>query len=143
MRSLAILLFGLAVATPLAAQRQDTSRLPTGVRLGLTYQTLQRAKVAVRPFGSRPGDAATAQQVSAILQRDLDYSDRFQMATFIPADLQRGAVNFKAWNGLGVVWLVTGEVVPSGSGLALHAVLYDVVYGSVKQSQDFPLPSTE
>lgn len=144
MRSLGLLLLSLALACPLSAQRQDTTRLPTGVRLGLTYQALQRAKVAVRQFGSRPGDASLATRVTEIVQRDLDYSDRFQMATFVPSALgQRGAVDYQAWNGLGVVWLVTGEIVPSGTGLALHAVLYDIVYRQVKQTQDFPLPSAE
>ena len=138
------LLFGLALAVPAAAQQRDTSKIPTGVRLGLTYQTLQRAKVAVRPFGARTGDGALADQVEQIVQRDLDYSDRFQMATFVPSALaQGGKVDFKAWNGLGVVWLVTGDAVRNGPGLTLHVVLYDVVYGSVKQAGDFPLPAPE
>ncbi len=133
----------LALGSGLAAQ-QDTTRLPTGVRLGLTYQTLQRARVAVRPFGSPAAQAALAADVTGIVRRDLNYSDRFQMADFIPSALaQGGAVDFKAWNGLGVVWLITGDVVPTGSGLALHLVLYDVVYGSVKQALNFPLPSPQ
>jgi len=133
----------LALGSGLAAQ-QDTTRLPTGVRLGLTYQTLQRAKVAVRPFGSVPGNESLADQVGGILRRDLDYSDRFQMADFIPAALaQKGKVDFRAWNGLGVVWLVTGDVVPAGAGNGLHVVVYDVVYGSVKQVGDFPLPAAQ
>src|ERR1035437_6275480 len=99
----------LALGSGLAAQ-QDTTRLPTGVRLGLTYQTLQRAKVAVRPFGSPAAQTALATDVTGIVRRDLDYSDRFQMADFVPSALaQGGAVDFKAWNGLGVVWLITGD----------------------------------
>ncbi len=134
----------LALGSGLQAQRQDTSRLPTGVRLGLTYQTLQRAKVAVRPFGSVAGSESMASMAGGILQRDLDYSDRFQMADFVPAALAgKGKVDFRAWNGLGVVWLVTGDIVPSGAGHALHVVLYDVVYSQVKQAQDFPLPAAQ
>lgn len=132
----------LALAGGARAQ-QDTTKLPTGVRLGLTYQTLQRAKVAVRPLGSRPVDASVATQVTSILSRDLDFSDRFQMAEFIPSALAKGAVDFKAWNGLGVVWLVAGDVVPVGSGIGVHVALYDVVYGSVKQAVTFPLPSPQ
>jgi TolB protein len=140
MRHLRFLLLTLALAAPLGAQ-QDTSRLPTGVRLGLTYQTLQRAKLAVRDFGSRPQDSVLAAQITGIVRRDLDYSDRFAMASFIPAALAgRGAVDFKAWNGLGVVWLITGDVVPDSTGVGLHVVAYDIVYGSVKQAQNFPLP---
>ncbi len=133
----------LALGSGVGAQ-QDTTRLPTGVRLGLTYQTLARAKVAVRPFGSGAGDEALATQVDSIVRRDLDYSDRFQMADFIPAALaQKGRIDFNAWNGLGVVWLVTGDIVPNGPGNALHLALYDVVYRTVKQARDFPLPAAQ
>ena len=133
----------LALSAALAAQ-QDTTRLPTGVRLGLTYQTLQRAKVAVRPFGAQAAQASLATDVGGIVSRDLDYSDRFQMADFIPAALaQKGAIDFGAWNGLGVVWLVTGDIVPAGAGNALHLAVYDVVYRQVKQAQDFPLPAAQ
>lgn len=133
----------LASAASLAGQ-QDTTKLPTGVRLGLTYQTLARAKVAVRPFGSLPGNESLADQVGTIVRRDLDFSDRFQMADFIPTALaQKGKIDFRAWNGLGVVWLVTGDIVPNGAGLALHLAVYDVVYGSVKQARDFPLPAAQ
>ncbi|MBX6363479.1 MAG: PD40 domain-containing protein [Gemmatimonadetes bacterium] len=130
-----LLLLGLLAlpATPLAAQR-DTTRLPTGVRLGLTYQTLQRPKLAVRPA---TGDGPAADIVQ-ILQRDLDYSDRFVMADLIPEALRSGPVNYKAWNDLGVVWLVVPELQPDGR---LKISLHDVVYGAVKQSQVFDLPA--
>lgn len=132
-----------SLAAPARAQ-QDTSRIPTGVRLGLTYQALARPKTAVRPFGSPGTDPQLAEQVTNIVRRDLDYSDRMQMADFIPAALARaGAVDFGAWNGLGVVWLVTGELVPAAPGVGLRIVLYDVVYRSSKESQTFPLPAPE
>jgi TolB protein len=133
MRRSLLILGLLALPAALSAQ-QDTTKLPTGVRLGLTYQTLQRPKLAVRPAA----EGGPAADISQILQRDLDYSDRFVMADLIPEALRSGPVNYKAWNSLGVVWLVVPELQPDGR---LKVSLHDVVYGAVKQSQTFALPA--
>ncbi len=142
-RSLIFLALLILAAAPAAAQ-QDTSKVPTGVRLGLTYQPLPRPEIAVRPVGGRPEIAATATEATAILRQDLDFSDRFQLQEMVPAALASGAVDFKAWNSLGVVYLVTGDVVPAPTGGdQLHVALYDIVYGTVKQAGNFPLPPAQ
>ncbi|HEX7119944.1 MAG TPA: hypothetical protein VF212_14220 [Longimicrobiales bacterium] len=132
------LLFLLVFATPLAAQ-QDTTRLPTGVRLGMIYQTLRRPALAVRAFTGTANPAA-AGQIGDIVRRDLDYSDRFEMFD-VPPQLSSGPVDYVAWNGLNVVYVLDGAVEPlEDDGLLLRLTLHDVVYGNVKQIQAFRLP---
>lgn len=128
------LFFLFVMAAPLAAQ-QDTTRLPTGVRLGMIYQVLQRPALAVRPFDG--GDLG--ERVGEIVERDLDYSDRFQIFE-VPPQLRTGPVDYQSWNGLGVVWVVTGSVEPMEEGHLLRLVLHDVVYGNVRQVQAYALP---
>lgn len=138
MRKLLFPLLLLLVTSPLHAQ-QDTTRIPTGVRLGLVYNPGVRQKVAVRPFSGAGAHAAAAQQASQIVERDLDYSDRFQVVG-TPPSLASGAVNYRAWDDLGVVYLVTGEVVATAAGPQLRVALHDVTFGNVKQQQAFALP---
>lgn len=138
-----ILLFAvLACAPGLAAQEPDTTRIPTGVRLGLIYQTSYRPEVAVRPFDATPETAGVAERVSRIIDRDLDYSDRFEMAE-VPPSLSEGAVDYGVWNGLGVVYLVTGAIEPTAGGYRVRVLLHDVVYGRVDQLRAFEVPSPE
>lgn len=132
------LLLLLVLATPLAAQ-QDTTRLPTGVRLGMIYQTLRRPSLAVRAFTSA-GDAELAAQVGEIIRRDLDYSDRFEMFE-VPPQLASGPVDYATWNGLNVVYVLDGAVEPLEDGNhLLRLTLHDVVYGVVKEIQAFRIP---
>jgi TolB protein len=139
MRRILSLFFVLAFASPLAAQ-QDTTRLPSGVRLGLIYQTLKRPSLAVRPFTGEGELASIAAQAGEIVGRDLDYSDRFEIYE-TPPQLKSGALEYPTWNKLGVVYLVTGSVEPSEGGALLRVALHDVVYGRVRQSQAFPIPA--
>jgi TolB protein len=140
-RGLGLLLIAFAFPTNASAQRPDTSKVPTGVRLRLTYTQTVRPQLAVRPFGGPTEVTALQQQVTAIVQKDLDFSDRFAMADIIPEALRSGPPDFKAWNSLGVVYLVTGEVAPASGGFLFHVVLYDVVYGTAKQAQTYSLPA--
>jgi TolB protein len=134
-------LLTLLWAAPLAGQVPDTARVPTGVRLGLIYQPVYRPKLAVRPFeGTAP--ASQIQAIGGIVVRDLDFSDRFELAQ-IPGELARGPVDYRAWNTLGVVFLLTGEVDVADGGLRLRLMLHDVVYGSVREVHSFPLPAPE
>ncbi len=136
MHRLSLLLL-LVFATPLAAQ-QDTTRLPTGVRLGMIYQTLKRPSLAVRSFTALD-DGAAAEQIGEIVRRDLDYSDRFEMFD-VPPQLASGPVDYATWNGLNVVYVLDGAVEPLDDGLLLRLTLHDVVYGQVKEIQAFRLP---
>src|SRR5690606_39115301 len=108
MHRLSLLLL-LVFATPLAAQH-DTTRLPTGVRLGMIYQTLKRPSLAVRSFTALD-DGAAAEQIGEIVRRDLDYSDRFEMFD-VPPQLASGPVDYATWNGLNVVYVLDGAVEP-------------------------------
>lgn len=135
-----ILLFLMLVwATPLFAQEQDTTRLPTGVRLGMIYQTLQRPSLAVRPFTGDEMLEAEALEIGSIIQRDLDYSDRFDIF-LTPPQLSTGPVDYAAWDGLGVVYVVSGHVESGEDGPLVRISLHDVVYGTVRNVQAFRLP---
>jgi TolB protein len=114
--------------------------LPTGVRLSTTYSTTRRPLIAVRPPGGS-ADAATAQLVASILQRDLDYSDHFEIGR-TPAVLSSGPVNYAQWNSLNVVYVVASDLVPGGQGYRLHVDLHDVPYRRVKESKQFELPAS-
>lgn len=130
-------------ASPVNAQRQDTSRLPSGVRLRVTYQQMSRPRLAVRPLGGATQAGPLADQVTTILKNDLDHSDRFAMNDVMPEKLRGGGTpDFKAWNSLGVVYLLTGEMAPASAGYLLHVVLWDVVYGTGKQAMTYSLPAS-
>jgi TolB protein len=151
---------GLAVPVVAGAQVPDTT-MPRGVQLKLVYETQFRPRLAVQPFtvagavgadvgqagpggAARTGAAGTAAAVAAevhrIVQRDLDYSDRFDMLFTIPERLRVGVGEYAAWNALGVVYLVTGSVSETDGGWGLRVALHDVVYGSVKEIRQFALP---
>src|SRR4051795_2999216 len=70
----------ILLASPLRAQ--DTTRVNEGVRIGVDYSP-----------GTRPGMVVVPgyglDSVRAMVRRDLDYTDRFEMVTV--ADLPRGA----------------------------------------------------
>jgi TolB protein len=125
-----------AMAAPAHAQED---KIPTGVRLGFIYQTAYRPKLALRPVEASGIATVLADSVDAILGRDLDYSDRFDMVG-TPADLAQGAVDYKAWNDLGVVYLVTAQLQATATGYSLRLALHDVVYATLKQIQAFQLP---
>ena len=125
----------LLLAGPGGAAGQE---MPKGVQLKLVYETQYRDRVAVQPFGGAAG--RVADEVHRVLQRDLDYSDRFDMMVSIPQRMRQGTGDYRAWNDLGVVYLVTGSVEPSGSGYGFRVALHDVVYGSVKEIRQFQLP---
>ena len=60
----------VGLAAPLAAQ--DTTRAPEGVRIGIDYRPGERPSIVVLPSPGRDS-------IRAILLRDLDYSDRFEV----------------------------------------------------------------
>lgn len=140
-RLLPLPLLAAIALSPLGARAQEKqqNKIPTGVKLGFIYQTAYRPKLAIRPIEANGIAGVMGDTVYAILSRDLDYSDRFDMAQ-TPAALDSGAVNYKAWNDLGVVYLITDQLDATGSGYTLRLTLHDIVYGDVKQIQAFALP---
>ena len=128
----------LALSVPSAAQQVD--QIP-GVSLGLVYETSYQPTLALKPFSGRFGGGGVAPDVEAIIGRDLRYSDRFQVLDSLPASMTDDAVNYQLWDRLGADWVVDGQVEGAGEGFVLVLSLHDVVYGAVRESERFRLPS--
>src|SRR4051812_11375674 len=109
MTRLILLPFIAAVAgvTPLVAQ--DTTRVEEGVRVGVDYRPGVRPGLVVLPGGG-------LDSVRAIVARDLDYTDRFEMITVAdpPASSstggsaaeEGGGVNYQLYKSLGAEFAV-------------------------------------
>jgi TolB protein len=121
-------------ALPLAAQ--DTTKTPEGVRIGIEYRPGVRPSVVVLPG---PGlDSARA-----ILTRDLDYSDRFEVIPLGPRDTT-GVVNpggraldYALFRTLGASYAV--ELAGDGPGAMVR--LHDITAGALRREQRFTLPA--
>ncbi|HUH13401.1 MAG TPA: hypothetical protein VMK65_09840, partial [Longimicrobiales bacterium] len=139
-RSALLLALALLAGAPLAAQ-QD--RIPTGVRLGLIYQTGTRDRLAVRPFTAAPALSALAREAEETLRQDMDFSDRFELME-VPERYAMGALEYGPLNELGLVWLVSGNVEgDDGAGALLRITLHDVVYGRVREVASYRLPAQD
>jgi TolB protein len=134
-----LLLLSAALLTANTLLAQDTTRVDEGVRIGVDYSPGTRPGLVVVPgFG--------ADSVRAMVRRDLDYTDRFEMITV--ADLPQnagtnrgagetgGGVNYALYKTLGAQFAV--EVVPSGNGVT--ARLHDLGEGRVQSQRAFSLP---
>ena len=118
---------------------QDTTRVEEGVRVGVDYRPGIRPGLVVLPG---PG----LDSLRAIVQRDLDYSDRFEMITV--ADPSRlattgggttgptGPVNYELYKTLGAEFAV--ELSPAAGGVA--ARLHDVNAGKLRNQQTVTIP---
>jgi len=118
---------------------QDTTRVDEGVRVGVDYRPGVRPGLVVLPG---PG----LDSVRAIVQRDLDYSDRFEIiavgdaprvATTGGTAEPGGPVNYELYKGLGAEFAV--ELSPAAGGVT--ARLHDVNAGKLRNQQSVPLPS--
>lgn len=128
---------GVAVGDA-AAQGRDS--IP-GVTLGLVYETAYQPALALKPFGGRFGGAGLAPQVEAIMGRDLRYSNRFQVMDSLPGSMLGEGIDYRLWDRLGAVWLLTGQVEGAGEGAyVLLLELHDVVYGRVRDQGRFRIP---
>jgi TolB protein len=143
-KRLSILFFAAAALThaQVSAQR-DTTKVPTGVVLSTRYSVLKRPTVAVRPGEGSAELQSVARQISDILNRDLDFSDRFQMLQTPEALAGAGPVNYQQWSSLNVVYLITSEVIIGGSGYQLNVTLHDVPFTTSKQSYTFNIPPAQ
>ncbi|HEY4216941.1 MAG TPA: hypothetical protein VGM67_07380 [Gemmatimonadaceae bacterium] len=136
-RSLCVLA-GLALVTPHAAHAQDTTY--RGIFLGGTYDPLRdKVGIAVLPVAGAFGDS-----VRAIVQRDLDFSDRFTVIPIDSADpaaLRPGGtgtgLNYPIFARLKVTAVVQITAVPTG----LHVALHNVTQGQVVNVTEVALPS--
>lgn len=131
---LAAALLPLSLA-PLAAQ--DTTPPLEGVRVGIEYRPGFRPSVVVLP--GRGLDS-----VRAIVARDLDYSDRFDVIALgqgdtaaTAANLGGRTVNYALFRTLGAEYAV--EVVADGQLTLVR--LHDVTTGAIRREQRYPLPA--
>lgn len=133
----------LGIAALLAAGRvsaQDTTRVDQGVRVGVDYRPGVRPGLVVLP-------GAGLDSVRAMLGRDLDYTDRFEMVVVgdpaSTATAGRGAgetgtaVNYELYRSLGAEFAV--ELAQSPGGIT--ARLHDLNAGRLRNQQNWPLPA--
>ena len=130
-RTLALAAAALAFAAPAAAQDSVVVQLRT------TYETEQAPGFVVLPFGGAGGEA-----VRAIVQRDLQFSDRFTVREGTGARAGE-PVNLEVWSERGADWVLAGSVAPRAGGLSLTLTLYDAVYGQKKGEGTFPIPAAD
>lgn len=116
-----------------AASAQDSSLT---VRIGLTYAPGTKPGVLVLPVNGTNGDS-----VRAILQRDLDYSDRVNVIATeslvmdTTSDGTRGKFNYPLYARLGAAAMVQATMTAAG----LHVAVHDVRTQKVERVKDFPL----
>ena len=129
------LMLGLMVPGWLRAQ--DTVRPPEGVRVGIEYRPGVRPSVIILP--GRGLDS-----VRAIIARDLDYSDRFEVIPLTPGDsgafaatVGGATVNYALFRTVGVEYAV--EVAQEGPATAVR--VHDIVAGLIRHEQRFTLPA--
>ncbi|HYW08607.1 MAG TPA: hypothetical protein VE913_16725 [Longimicrobium sp.] len=126
-----------AVAALTLAAGSTAAQDTTGVvQLRATYDVGSLAGFVVLPFG---GDAEAATAASAIVRRDLDFSDRFQLREATGAR-SGGDINLAAWRERGADWVLTGTLAPRAGGTTLTLTLHDAVYGQIKGTGRFELP---
>src|SRR5689334_10573522 len=103
------------------AAAQDTSQVNEGVRVGVEYQPGVRSGLVVLP-------GAGLDSARAIVRRDLDYSDRFEMIVLADAPAatagrggsESGGVNYGIYKALGASYGVELTEVPNGLTVRLH-----------------------
>lgn len=127
-----ILLLAAAVGLALAPGRRLAAQdsIPESVRVGITYTPGVRAGLVVLPGNG-------IDSVRAIIARDLDYSDRYEIVP-VPLTASRGVhtVNYQLWRSLGADYGV--ELVQDPVGVI--ARVYDLGGAQVRQERKFPLP---
>ncbi len=123
---------GLLVAgAPL--QRAEAQERQSGVSLTLEYQPGRRIALMVLPIRGAAGDS-----IKTILERDLDYSDRFQHVPATSAPEFGQPLNYALVARAGAAGVVQAQLQPSGW---LRVLLHDVTAKRVIQQADFPLPA--
>ena len=147
----AVLLLTGYPAARLAAQ--DTSAVDRGVRIGLTYRPGVRPGMVVLP-----GRGPVLDSVRAIVARDLDYSDRFELITLPGGDSLRasvvappstpttrgggaaaaGGLNYPLYQALGADFAVTIAPTPGDSQVV---TVHDVASGGVRREFRVRLPA--
>jgi len=106
-----------ALLLPAGVRAQDTTRSESGVRVGITYTPGVRPTLAVLGTGA-------VDSVRAVIERDLDESDRFELA---PRSSMPGTVDARALTALGVNY---GVLVTGAAGGRVNVAVLDSRNGS-------------
>jgi TolB protein len=118
------------------ASAQDSSLT---VRIGLTYAAGTKPGVLVLPVNGANGDS-----VRAIMQRDLDFSDRVNVIATeslvmdSTADGSRGKFNYPLYARLGAAAVIQATMTAAG----LHVAVHDVRTQKVERVKDFPVAAS-
>ena len=113
------------LAPDVGAQQPDT--VP-GIALSLLYGMPRPPTLSLAPFTGAAGTETVATQAEAIVARDLDYSDRFQLTGPPPASLLAlDDLDYRLWDQAGIDYLVRGRVERDGESLALYLEVHDVL----------------
>lgn len=131
------LCLALALAPVAAARAQDTTQTLDGVRVGIDYRPGVRPSIVVLP--GRGLDS-----VRAIVARDLDYADRFDVMTLPPSDANAvstapggRAINYDLFRTLGAAYAVEVEASTAGFTIRVH----DITAKTIKNEQAFNMPA--
>ena len=136
----------LALAPGAVLAQDTTGALDRGVRVGITYTSGVRPAIVVLP--TQGLDSARA-----ILVRDLDYSDRFEVINLPPGDSLPGRhlspgtskpgqdprINYALFRTLGANYAV--ELTPTENGALVR--LYDLAGSAVRKEQGIVLPTVD
>ncbi|HSD30724.1 MAG TPA: hypothetical protein VLB49_02355 [Gemmatimonadales bacterium] len=136
----------LSAAPTIRLSAQDTSAIDRGVRIGIVYRPGVRPGVVVLP-----GSQAGLDSVRAIITRDLDYSDRFEVITLPgtdatslgpaqpPAAATRTApgLNYPLYRALGADFAIEARRV----GDTTVVVAHDVTAGGIRRAFRQVLPA--
>ncbi len=130
----ALLLGAATLALAGVARAQDAGKASDAIRIGITYRPGTRPGLVVVPG---PG----LDSVRAIVARDLDFSDRFQMVAVGPdamasARAGAGPLNYGLFRTFGADHAV--EIVPAAGGVTVR--LHDLGTSRVRNQQTFSLP---
>lgn len=120
-----LLAVSAAFAVPAAAQDSVV------VRLRAQYETQRSPGFVVLPIAG-----ASGADIAGILRRDLELSDRFEMAEATGARAGE-RVDLEAWSQRGADWVLEGAL----TGTTLRLTLWDAVYGQQKGSATFTVPA--
>jgi TolB protein len=140
----------LSVYPPVRLSAQDTAAIDRGVRIGIIYRPGVRPGIVVLP-----GREPTLDSVRAIILRDLDYSDRFEVITLPGGDSIRSdapiptpprgsgaatgararparpSLNYPLYRALGADFAVDVRLVGVDTTLVM---VHDVAAGAVRRS---------
>src|SRR2546429_1155040 len=109
----------LSAYPPIRLVAQDTSAIDRGVRIGIVYRPGVRPGVVVLP-----GRAQALDSIRAIIARDLDYSDRFELITLPSGDSIRVTAAPPPSATAGRPGAAAGKATGAGGGAAATSLNY-------------------